>query len=195
MKPALDPRELLLRRGATWATCQRLEALGVPGRFVCELGAHIAIGQARVQLSRRGDFFELPGPDARLLLGLFEGGELIDVAAVSTSHPGEVARLTGLGWCLGEERIEAAERAVLAGKCPRLRLVADPLEWLRCEGRAVCVIDWAIALPRLRLLGELVTIECDAGAGERIRSLLAHGGLPRVSERAPVPRIEQREAA
>jgi hypothetical protein len=178
----------LVTRALDYRACQRLEALGVPGRFVAELNARCLIGAARVQLSPNCSRWESEGPDGRLLLAMTEGGELTDVAAVSTAHPDQVARRTGEGWCLGEDVIRAAE-ADAWGREKRVtvKLVADPLEWLRAQGRAVWVLDWGAALPRLRALGERVTLECDAGAGARVKALLEVGGLPKVKERAPRP--------
>lgn len=186
----------LIARPLDYRACQRLEALGVPGRFVAELNARCLIGAARVQLSRSGARWEPEGPDGRLMLGLTEAGELCDIAAVSTAHPDQVALRCGDGWCLGEDVIRAAE-ADAWGREVRvtIKLVADPLDWLKSAGRAVCVLDWAAALPRLRGLGERVTLECDAAAGARIRSLLQFGGLPKVKERAPVARVAMGEAA
>lgn len=186
----------LLALGIDYRACQRLEALGVPGRFVAELGARCMIGANRVHLSPRGNRWEPEGPDGRLLLAVTDAGALIDIAAVSTSAPDQVALRTGDGWCIGENVIRAAE-ADAWGRERRitLKLVADPLEWLKLSGRAVCVLDWAAALPRLRGLGERVTLECDAGAGARIRALLEVGGLPKVKERAPAARVLMGEAA
>lgn len=184
----------LVARPLDYRACQRLEALGVPGRFVAELNARCLIGAGRVHLS--GARWEPEGPDARLLIGMTDGGELADIAAVSTAHPDQVALRSGEGWCLGEDVIRQAE-ADAWGREKRVtvKLVADPLEWLRAEGRAVWVLDWAAALPRLRGLGERVTLECDAGAGARIRALLEIGGLPKVKERAPMARVVMGEAA
>lgn len=200
-----DLRAFLLAHGVNLAGCRRLEAIGVPGKFVCALGARIAIGQALVHLSRDGSRWDEQGPTARLLLACHDEAGLIDIAAVSTSHPDEVALRTGAGWCLGFDHLEAVERAVLAERRAVLRLVSDPIEWLRAgavpsgsgavgqTSSAVCVLDWKAALVRLRQLGESATIECDAGAGEQLRARLKHGGLPRVKERAPAPR--ERRAA
>jgi hypothetical protein len=188
--------------------CQRLEVLGVSGRFVAELNARCLIGAARVHLSPDGARWDPDGPVAsrsgavggpmapRLLIGMSEGGELADILAVSTAQPDQVARRTGEGWCLGEDVIRAAE-ADAWGREKRVmvKLVADPLEWLRAQGRSIWIADWAAALPRLRGLGERVTLECDAGAGARIKALLAIGGLPKVKERAPVARMIVGEAA
>lgn len=186
----------LVRRPLDHRACQRLEALGVPGRFVAELNARCLIGVGRVRLSPDGARWDPEGGEPRLLMGLTEGGELIDILALATAQPDRVARRTGAGWCLGEEVIRAAE-GDLFGRDQRVtvRLVATPLEWLRAKGRAVWVSDWTAALPHLRGLGERATLECDAGAGARIRSLLEIGGLPKVKERAPVARVEVGEAA
>ncbi len=178
-------RAFMLFHGMDYRGCRRLEALGVPGRFVAVLAAKLAIGQARVALCGRGTLWEPEGPDARLLLACFDEGGLCDVAAVSTSSPDQVALRLGVGWCLGFDRIEDAECAVLAERRVRLRVFADPMAWLRGSGEGIVVLDWAAALPRLRMLGERVTLECDAGAGEQLRARLKVGGLPRVSERAP----------
>lgn len=161
--------------------CQRLEALGVEGRFVAELGAICAIGMARVHLSANGSRWEPGGPDARLLLAVMEGGELADIIAVSTAHPDQVARRTGFGWCLGDDRYELAERCAAAGRHVRLRVFADPLEWLRGRGEGICVIDWQQALMPLRTLGEAVTLECAPGLATLVRARLERGGLPLVA--------------
>lgn len=186
----------LVARPLDYRACQRIAALGVPGRFVAELNARCLIGAARVHLSRDGSRWEPEGRVARLLLAMTDAGELADIAAVSTAHPDQVALRTCEGWCLGDDVIRAAE-ADAWGREQRVtvKLVADPIAWLRAEGRAVWVADWAAALPRLRGLGERVTLECDAGAGARIRALLEVGGLPKVRERAPVARLAMGEAA
>ncbi|MFN3351322.1 MAG: hypothetical protein ACK41X_20425 [Pseudorhodoplanes sp.] len=183
---ASDLAREIVARPLDYRGCQRLEALGVDGRFVAELGAMCAIGAGRVQLSPDGARWEPHGPDARLLLAVAECGALADIIAVSTTHPDQVARRTGFGWCLGFERYEEAlAAAVLAERRVSLRIFPDPLEWLRGRARGICVLDWGLALPQLRGLGERVTLECDAGAGARIRALLEIGGLPRVTELPP----------
>jgi hypothetical protein len=193
---ASDLARELVERGIDYRACQRLEALGVEGKFVAELGAMCAIAAARVHLSSDGTRWEPGGPDGRLLLAVTECGQLADIIAVSTSHPDEVARRTGFGWCLGFDRYEeAVAAAVLAERRVTVRVFADPLEWMRGRGRGICVIDWGLALTHLRGLGERVTLECDAGAGARIKALLEVGGLPKVKERAPVARIAMGEAA
>jgi len=168
-----------------WSAAARLIALGIDRRFLVGLGAGLNIGQARVLLQSRGRYWEPGGPDARLLLGVFERGALIDICAFAPAQPDQIALRTGHGWALGGERIEAAHRAALADRCFALQLVSDPLAWLRARGRALCVLDWERALPELRSLGERVTIECDAGMGAQVKARLKRGGLPLVSERAP----------
>ena len=191
---AIDCRAEMIAHCLTVPTHRRLKALGVDGGFAALLGSQWGVGQARVLLQSRGRFWEPVGPDARLLLAIYEGDQMVDIAAVSAAYPSEVALRTGYGWCLGSEQIEAAHRAVLAERRAVLRIVADPLEWLRWGGQALCVFDWAVAVRELRLLGERVTVECDAGAGEQLRAILKVGGLPRVRERAPVP-VRRQEAA
>ena len=193
---ATDLAAELVARPLDYRACQRLASIDVPGRFVAELNARCLIGAARVQLSPRGDRWQLHGPDARLLIGLTEGEELVDILAVSTAHPDQIARRTGAGWCLGDDLIRKAEGDVWGReKRVTLKLVPTPLDWLRAAGRAVCVLDWAAGLPHLRGLSERATLECDAGAGARIRALLEIGGLPKVKERAPAVRAVMGEAA
>lgn len=169
----------LLDRALDYRACQRLEALGVPGEFVAELNARCLIGGGRVTLSRGR--WELPGPDARLLIGVTEFGHLCDIAAVSTSAPDQVALRTGAGAVLGDDALMHAQARVLAGRHVRLRLFADPLAWLIGRGEGVCVLDWGLALPRLRDLGEAVTIETTPELALVMRERMARGGLPRVS--------------
>lgn len=181
----VDLRAELLAHGIDHRACLRLIEAGVEGRFVAELSAGIAIGVARVCLSRDGSRWEPEGPDGRLLLACFDGGHLIDIAAVWTSHPDQVALRSGDGWCLGEDRLCDAERYSLAGRHVRLRVFSDPMEWLRGRGEGICVLDWGAALPRLRGLGERVTLECDAVLAMRVREMLQRGGLPQVATSAP----------
>lgn len=175
----------IVARPLDYRACQRLEALGVPGRFVAELNARCLIGAARVHLSPDGERWEPEGPDARLLLAVTEGGELADIAAVSTTAPDQIALRTGAGALLGDDELERIERAALAGRRVRLRLLADPLAWLRVHGEGICVLDWAAALPRLRCLGEAVTIEAPPELAVVVRERLARGGLPLVA--SPIP--------
>ena len=176
-----DPYQFLLANGVDWRGCQRLMALGVPGRFVATLGAQVAIGQARVCLSRDGARWDPVGPDARLLLACFDAGVMVDIAAVSTAHSDQVALRSGDGWCLGEHRIEDAERAAMAGRRVRLRVFDDALQWLRASGEGIVVLDWAAALPRLRGLGERVTLEASPEMALHLRAKMLRGGLPTVA--------------
>jgi hypothetical protein len=175
-----DLRAEMLRFGIDYRHCRRLEVAGVEGRFVCELSAHLMIGAARVNLSRDGALWEPHGPHGSLLLAVFEGGELIDIAAFTTAQPDRVALRIGQGAVLGEERIEQAERAALAGRRVALRVFADPMEWLRHRGEGVCVVDWKRALPRLRGLGERVSLRCAPGFDRVVAARIARGDLPGV---------------
>lgn len=171
----------LVLRPLDYRACQRLQVLGVSGRFVAELNARCLIGAGRVQLSRDGGRWEPEGPDARLLLAMTDGGELADIAAVSTSHPDQVAQRTGAGWCIGEEAYDFAAARALAGGHVRLRIFANALEWLRGHGEGIVVLDWAQAVTPLRCLGERVTLECPPQLSAVVRGRLERGGLPRVS--------------
>jgi hypothetical protein len=173
----------LIQRAVDYRSCQRLEALGVPGGFVAELNARCLLGSGRVTVARGR--WEVPGPDARLLIGVTEFGHLCDIAAVSTSAPDQVALRTGAGAVLGDDALMHAQARVLAGRHVRLRLFADPLAWLIGRGEGVCVLDWTLALPRLRDLGEAVTIETTPELALVLRERMARGGLPLVEAGPP----------
>jgi hypothetical protein len=169
----------LVERAVDYCACQRLEALGVPGGFVAELNARCLLGSGRVTVARGR--WEVPGPDARLLIGVTDFGHLCDIAAVSTASPDQVVLRNGAGAVLGDDALMHAQARVLAGRHVRLRLFADPLAWLIGRGEGVCVLDWGLALPRLRDLGEAVTIETTPELALVLRERMARGGLPRVS--------------
>ena len=64
------------------------------------------------------------------------------------------------------------------------------MDWLRAGAdfaASVCVLDWQVGVRMLRGLGEGVTLRCDRGAGDRLRAMLHHGGLPRVAETGGLP--------
>ncbi|MEO1222341.1 MAG: hypothetical protein AAFY42_13520 [Pseudomonadota bacterium] len=168
---------------------KRLRAEGVPTRMFASLVAAGDLVKARCDISWSNNprTFQFGGPDGRLVIAARDENFVRDDAvAFRLDEPGDFAVLTGGSAFLGEWLLRDLE--VADGR--RLALVSDPLEWLRRSGKALCVLDWQRALPRLRSLGEGVTLECDAGAGEQLRAKLKVGGLPRVQERAP-----QRRAA
>lgn len=176
-----------------WAQVKRLLELGVPGAFLAQLTGAGDVAAARVSLANRGAYFEVPGPDARLLLAVRDGfGTLVDLVAFSTSDPDDWALRCGLGAMLGTWTLEEAQRRVCAHGYAQLRIFATPLAWLLGGGEGVCVLDWNAGLAELRLLGETVTLRCDRGVGERLEALLRRGGVPRVKEVAPA--IERRAA-
>lgn len=171
---------------------RRLEVMGVQGRVLMELRASFGIAVGPVSLFDQGNRFEPGGPDWRLWLAVRDrSGEVIDIAAVSTACSDEWALLTGDGALLGGDCLPDIEHRIAARGHARLRLCGNPMGWLLSLGRdepATCAVEWRNALPDLRALGDGCEIRCDAGAGETLRGLLAHGGLPMVRESAPVRR-------
>lgn len=161
----------------------RVLGLGVPAAFVGQLCSAGDLGTARVSLSRDGTRFEPEGPDGRLLLAVREQGVLVDVVALAAHDPDQWALRRGEGWCLGYDAWLACE----TGTLHELRLFATPIAWLQAGGAGCCVLDWDIGLRMLRGLGEHVLLRCERGAGDRLKSLLRVGGLPRVKESGPVP--------
>lgn len=153
---------------------QQLLALGADKRFVAWLNEDL--GVAGVELFRDGTF-QLGGPDRRLLLGVREAGGLIDVLALSSTCRDEWAARTGFATLLGWDLWVQAQLGVRK----RLRVFSTPLDWLAGAGEGICVLEWsAETLGMLRSLGERVTLCVDPGAKDKMKSLLSHGGLPRV---------------
>lgn len=175
-------RELLAAAASMpFSAIKHLWAMGADRRFVARLHGAGDLGIANVSLS--GGTWEPVGPTRRLLVGVrSEFGELLDVAALSSTVRDEWALRVGDGWALGLDRYAGAADAACAGKRVRLRLFANPFDWLTHAGAGICVLDWGLpALSALRALGERVTLDVETGAAERLRVLLTWGGLPRVS--------------
>lgn len=176
-----------------WAAVLQLEGLGITRRIVAGMTGQIGTG--KVELSADGASWTLGGPDARLIMAVRDdAGELIDLVAVASHCRDEWALRTGDGWALGLSVLAAIEQArdeaqQLSRRRPVvLRLFGNPLDWLAAGGDGLCVLAWgALALTRLRALGDGVTIQTDnEGQKDRLRALLAHGGLPRVEAVRPV---------
>lgn len=179
----LEHEMLAAAAAMPFSAIQKLIRMGADKRFVAELTGYANMGIGRVALTRTG--WEPEGPERRLLIAVRRLGALLDVVAVASHVRDEWALRTGMGWALGMDAIEDAHIAVGRDeKRVRLKLHPTPFDWLAAGGDGVCVLDWcAASLGELRLLGERVTIEVAPGAGERLKALLTHGGLPRVSER------------
>lgn len=153
--------------------------MGVPAATVGALTGAGMLALADVDLLRGGRF-ALGGPVRRLLLGVTdEAGDLVDVAALSSSCEDEWALLTGEGAMLSA----VAWREAQVRESRELRLHPTPFAWLRngCSGCAVLELGGA-ALAMLRSLRPFQTIVTDPGAGPVLEKMLAHGGLPLVAE-------------
>ncbi|MEQ5789064.1 hypothetical protein J3454_14300 [Erythrobacter sp. NFXS35] len=122
--------------------------------------------------------FEFGGPDGRIVLAVRdENFAREDAVAFRLDAPGDFALMLGQSAFLGEWLLR--DRHVEGGG--RLRLVADPLAWIAARGKAVCVLDWQRAVPKLRDLGERVTIEAPPALATVLRARLERGGLPLVA--------------
>jgi hypothetical protein len=158
-----------------WAGAKRLHAGGVPWAVIGELNGVGAIGAGRVCVCADGSRFEPEGPDARLLLLAGED----DAVALSTSNEDEWALLTGMADLLGEDQLEHA----IATDARFLRLHATPMAWLRAGMQGIAVLQWnRAALGMLRGLPERTTLVVDPGTRERLKGMLAFGGLPQIAE-------------
>lgn len=171
----------LLGLRMSFAGLRALLDMGVPRDFALELAGEGDLSVAQVDL-HRGGTFEFGGPDRRLILAVRRGGELVDLAALSSTCEDEWALRLGVADFLGEDWLLDA---VLAER-REVRLFSTPMGWLRGGGRGVCVLDWsASALGALRGLGTGVTLVCDPGAKPKLQAMLTHGGLPLVAENRP----------
>lgn len=159
------------------------DAGGDPG-FAFELLSAGDLVKGRVSLTWRSQpaTFEFGGPDGRIVLAV-RGADFVreDAVAFRLDAPGEFALMLGEAAFLGEWLVR--ERQQQGGG--RLTLVADPLAWIAAKGKAVCVLDWARALPELRLLGESVTIAAAPALASVLRARLERGGLPLVASAVP----------
>jgi hypothetical protein len=181
----------LLAAEMRWPAVAALLEMGVPRGVLGALTAAGDLAVAQVELARVGTF-AFGGPDRRLILAVRDGfGALDDLVAIASHNADEWALRCRGGVLLGESALMDAEGRVLrhgSGQASvhgraALRLFGTPLAWLKGGGEGICVLDWGRgALTRLRGLGEAVTLLCDPGAGERLKAMLLHGGLPRVSE-------------
>lgn len=189
VEPAADPLRLML--AAACATMMRSDAalrqlvgLRIQREFLLDLYARELIGVGQVSIAADGGLWEPDGPDRRLLLAVCEHGEPVDVLALSSSCEDEWALLTGMCPLLGWD----AWRQAQVGITDRLRIWPTPMAWLRAGGTGACVLRWdAEAIGMLRGLGEGVRLIVDAGAKDRLRAILAYGGLPRIEAAAVRP--------
>lgn len=181
MMPDLEFDLLAAAAELPWSAWRALLGMGADRPFAASLHGAGDLGVGMVSLSGDGALWAPEGPDRRLLLGVREGGELVDVLALSSTCRDEWAARTGQARLLGFDQWEEASRAVLADRRARLRVHATPFDWLAAGGNGICVLDWtAEALGMLRGLGERATLAVDPGAKERMKGLLAWGGLPQV---------------
>lgn len=173
--------------GMPFAGVRRLLDMGMDPAALGRLCGAGLLGLARVDLQRGGLFAFDPAGEARLILGVEEGGALVDLVAIASAERDAWALRCGYAAVLGADALEAADALVMCERPAVVRLHGTPLDWLiglsaDSEALAVCVLDWnAMALRQLRGLGAQVTLACDdAAAAERLRGVLAHGGLPKV---------------
>lgn len=163
------------------AALRRLVSLRVDREFLLNLYAQELVGLGQVSVSNDGGNWEPEGPDRRLLLAVCERGEPVDIVAASSSVEDEWALLTGACPLLGWDAWMQAQ----VGIADRVRIWPTPMAWMRAGGSGICVLRWdAEAIGMLRGLGESVRLIVDAEAKDRLRSILAYGGLPRIEAAA-----------
>ena len=203
LEPVLQPswveEAILAQRELTLPACRALVAGGVSFGTISALNFDYCLALGSVALAGDGRAFEFNGPDRRLLLGVRDAaGTMIDIVALSSGCEDEWALLTGAGDLLGEQALEQAEaQATVYDRRVAVRLYATPMAWLRGGASGVCVLDWnRSTIARLRGLpgptagrSGQVMLMTDLGAGERLKAMLTHGGLPLVAEDRGIGRM------
>lgn len=133
-----------------------LDVLGVSPKLIS------CWGDSTIETFGPGRAFYKPAEGGRwaLIVGVVEAGDLIDVCAIDleTQHVG--TRL-GLGKALGLDEID---RCRWEGR--ELRLVDEPLAWLRQPVDSAYLIDWTVAA---FTLADVASINCGSVAfAERV---------------------------
>lgn len=189
-----DEPEAMMQRAALampFFAVRALLDMGVPAGLVAGLTGAGLLGRLRVA-ERGGLWREDPDGAPRLLLGVRDrAGEVIDIAALSSTDPDAWALMTGDGWLLGWDRVEDAALAD-PETAPVVKMHARPIDWLRAGGEGACLLDYGPgALGELRALGPAVELACeDDKAAAALAGLLQWGGLPR----CVAPRNERKAA-
>lgn len=151
----------------TQAHLRRMVALGVGWPTIGELGRdHYGFGVASV--CDAGDGLFHPGDgELRLILPVYEDGELLDLCAFRSDDPLDWLLRTGCGWALGLEW--GLCRHTWGDPVP---LAVSPLDWLRGGAEGLCILDWDA--PELRYLTELPHIICSTDAlADQLKAALA----------------------
>lgn len=167
----------------SFGAMQRLHyEIGVPGDFIARLYAAGDLAAARVHIEDDGSRWGPEGNAPRLLLGVREGGGLVDVLALDSRNRNAWALRRCDASLLG---FDLWARVLVMGE-GELRLFATPFDWLAGGGNGICVLTWdAVALAMLRNLGGSISIMVESHHREPLLQRLRWEGLPRV--RAVVP--------
>lgn len=163
----------------------RLRRLGVCNSAVARMGyRHHQFGVAAVVDRDEGRFAPDPHGARKLIVPVYENGELIDLVALSTEAPDEWSLRTGAGLALG--LFDGWEPYRWQNSVPLQR---DPLSWLVSGGLGLCVVNWDA--PELYLINDLpgITVPDAAFAATLSRC------LSRPAKIVPIIVREMRHAA
>ena len=117
---------------------RRLVALSISHLTIANMGLnHYSFGVGRCLDVEDGLFVPSDEGRVRLVLPVYDDGELVDLVAFSTDTPHDTRLRTGEGWALGLERgIEEHQWDKL------LVLHSSPLDWMRAGCGGLCILDW-----------------------------------------------------
>jgi hypothetical protein len=115
----------------------------------------------------------ISGGKPAIIAPLFENGRLLDLVATGIEARSTRTR-AGIATVLGQEWIDRAKDTETT-----VRLFADPIEWLRNEGRGAVVVDWRAAR---HALADVPGIACETEflAAQVERAMRQPASLPKL---------------
>lgn len=178
-RPNLSAEMVDASRSLSLLHLKRLEALGVPWSYVCDLSGEGALG---VLLAKEGEdetFYPHADGLPHLILPVVENGALVDLLAFRSSDPGRWFLRCGLGTALGLEGGLEPFAWLLPHEAVPVH--KTPLDWLKAGRVGLCVVDWST--PDLGQLCSIPHLACsdDLLAAWLTAALTRPTHLPKIS--------------
>ncbi len=171
-----------LALATTGLAVRRLVALGISHLTIANMGLHhYSFGVGSCLDVDDGLFVPSNEGRVRLVLPVYDEGELVDLVALSTDRPHDTRLRTGEGWALGLERgIDDHRWDEL------LVLNSSPLDWMRAGCSGLCILDWDA--PEIIQLMHFDEIHCeDRRLEPLLRSALARPSrMPNISSKLEI---------